>query len=110
MNILYVCSGNINRSPAAEFLSRKFYSQNCVFMSAGTSKKSVNKLVTVKTRKVLSEFGVDASAHRSKSVNLDMIEWADFVVCFSEVHVKNISQSLRLMIVRLLDYGIIIMV
>ena len=91
MNILYVCSGNINRSAAARYISKLKYSKNHLFRSAGTSKKSVGKKMTKKMRLILEDaLGIDADGHRSQNINLNLIKWADIIICFADVHVNSL--------------------
>ena len=83
MNILFVCSGNTCRSPMAEgYLNSKkikgINAKSCGFISEGEP-------VSENAVAVMSEIGVDISAHKSRIVNRDLLS-ADKIYCMSRAH------------------------
>ena len=72
MNILFLCTANLQRSKTAEELLRVLDTCNC-YKSAGLSKKYVEKAGT----NLCSE---------------DMLDWADEIYVFEKKHIDRIRQ------------------
>lgn len=96
MNVLFVCTGNLCRSPMAEALfslivrSRRHPEINVA--SAGTWAAKGSR-ATPDALDVLSAVGVDASAHRSKPLRRRHIEEADVIVAMTSVHATEIQEK-----------------
>jgi len=88
LKILYLCTGNICRSPTAELLSRQLFGDdNVKFRSAGfiaEGQRCPQKLVDV-----LAQQGVDATHHRSYQVGAPSLEEADLVLTMEATHVQK---------------------
>lgn len=91
MHILFVCSGNIFRSVAAEYCARLYLEQHQHFdatvitiSSAGTFavQESASRVLIEELRKI----GIDASHHISQRVSIALLETADIVVAMSTIH------------------------
>ncbi|NJL87761.1 MAG: low molecular weight protein arginine phosphatase [Leptolyngbyaceae cyanobacterium SM1_1_3] len=90
MNILFVCSGNICRSPLAEALLRYKVSSltlssgstasepNIRVKSAGTA-ASARQPMSLLMETILQEKGID-STHQSQRLNWDLLDWADLIL------------------------------
>lgn len=86
--ILFVCTANICRSPAAELLSRgRFGEQAMVFRSAGfmESGRSCPKELV----EVLGNLGIDAAGHVSYGLDTDTIAAADVLLTMEGSHVQK---------------------
>ena len=95
MNLLMMCTGNMNRSAAAHYLmARKLKDTTHKVDSAGTSKKASlsPKPMAKKTREAMKqwqfEFGV--KDHRSKSLTKELVDWADKIIYMVPGHYKDI--------------------
>jgi len=94
--ILFVCTGNTCRSPLAEVLARKAieargWSQAEVG-SAGVAAwpgapASVGSVRAARTR------GLDLTAHQSRPLSPELLEWADLVVAMSASHLAAIRAT-----------------
>ena len=100
--VLFVCTGNICRSPMAEYLARAGSNDPSIaFGSAGThafaGQPPSDGAVTV-----MSELGIDISGHRSRSV-WEVAGTADVLVALAREHVDALRRVLpdRLEIVTL---------
>ena len=89
MNILFVCTGNINRSPMAEGLLRKFLSRegrkDIQVQSAGTH-AFVGSPSPPEAIKVAEIAGVDLGRHRSRPLSRELVDWADRIVIMGPEH------------------------
>jgi len=83
--VLFVCLGNINRSPAGKLLWKTI---------VGTEAKSVGfinpgKPLSKKMRELLVSEGISekqVNKHRSKVISKKHVNWADTIFCMSEKH------------------------
>ena len=85
--IVFVCTGNICRSPMAEYLYRTHIMSRLELQvcSAGV----MTGYGTPASRyavKVMNELGVDISAHRSQPVTRDLVEEAELLVVMTGGH------------------------
>lgn len=79
-SILFICQGNVCRSPFAEHLAKGKFSRNKIeFMSAGLDVKQANRPPD-QAINAAQKFGVDLSTHRSRQVDIDMIKGVDMVM------------------------------
>ncbi len=88
-NVLFVCTGNICRSPMAEGLLRKMASRrgDIEVFSAGLGAMHGQR-ASSHAVEVLHREGIDISGHRSQPVSADLIERADFVFAMTRDHLE----------------------
>lgn len=85
-SVLFVCTGNICRSPAAEVLFRERVGDlPIVVSSAGTSGLSGHD-IDAPTALVLRELGLDPSPHAARRLTPAMVEAADLVLAADSGH------------------------
>jgi protein-tyrosine-phosphatase len=93
MRVLFVCTGNICRSPFAEAVARD---EGLEVESAGLQAfpggGPTNDAIAV-----AREFGYDLSSHRARPVTAEMLDRADVVVGMTAAHVKALGGSARLL-------------
>lgn len=97
IKIMFVCHGNICRSPMAEFvmkelvksrgLERDFY-----IASAATSTEEIGNGVYPPVRKLLRERGIDTSEKRAIQVTFSDGEKYDYLVCMDSANLRNITR------------------
>ena len=88
-NILFVCKGNICRSPFAQGLFTKIVPQNglkdLTADSAGLLALPGNA-ATYLAQQVAAEYGVDLAEHEAKSVSKDLVAWSDLILVMEKSH------------------------
>jgi protein-tyrosine phosphatase len=86
MHILFICTGNICRSPIAESLAVSRHAAPGVsFASAGTSGLP-GRPASMPAVRVMSEIGIDLTGHVSQDVFTAITEAPDLIYCMTEGH------------------------
>ena len=94
MNLLFVCSGNICRSPMAERLAEALGDEMGVPVrarSAGTL-GIVDAPAASNAVKVCREVGIDLSDHRSQGLSPELLDWADHVLVMEYAHATHLRE------------------
>ena len=84
MNILFVCTGNTCRSPLAEGYLRSKGIDDVTVSSRGIA--ADGSPVSLNTKTVMVEAGIDISSHISKQITDSDISLADKIICLSPSH------------------------
>ena len=88
-HILFVCTGNICRSPFAHaFLTKLIHQrqlQGIAVESSGLLALPGNS-ATHMAQRVAAEFGVDLTEHRAKSVSKDLVAWSSLILVMEKTH------------------------
>ncbi|GAA1399009.1 low molecular weight protein-tyrosine-phosphatase [Luteococcus peritonei] len=95
MKVLFICHGNICRSPMAERVARRVAEQEGVeatFTSAGVSAEELGNPIDRRAQRVLTEAGYDASQHRAHQVSAEEIREADLVLAAEQHHVERMRR------------------
>lgn len=93
INILFVCTGNLCRSPMAEYLlrSRLNENQHWIISSAGLS--AANGLPASQTAiEVMAKTGIDLKPHRSQALTKDMVAEAAIILVMTNAHVMELKK------------------
>ncbi len=89
INILFVCTGNICRSPMAKALADSIINmENVKTESAGIS-ADYGESISDKAAMVLNANGIPFN-HSSKPINRELVEWADFILVMENRQVEFI--------------------
>ena len=92
--VMFVCHGNICRSPMAEFLFKKMVKEKgkeseYLIKSSATSYEELSNPVHPGTRRILNSMGIDCSGkHAEKLMKADYNKY-DYFVCMDERNYKN---------------------
>ena len=86
--ILFVCHGNICRSPMAEFVLKDMVKQRGLeqqfeIASAATSREEIGNPVYPPARRKLAEHGIGCAGHRARQMTKHDYEYYDLIVCIT---------------------------
>lgn len=93
--VLFVCLGNICRSPIAEGLLRDYAIKNMLNIevdSAGTGNWHIGEAPHEKSIRVCKEHNVDISKLRARQIRPDEINYYDMVICFDKQNFVDITE------------------
>lgn len=95
-HILFVCTGNICRSPFAAGILNKFLQDKGLLEiradSAGLLALPGNA-ATAMAQRVAAEYDVDLSSHRAKPVSARLLTWCDLALVMEKSHEKELLDA-----------------
>ena len=98
IKILFVCHGNICRSPMAEFVMKKMVSDaagECgghtfEIASAATSTEEIGNPVYPPARRMLERHGIGCSGKTARQMTLQDYEYYDYIVLMDRNNLRNL--------------------
>ncbi len=105
---MFVCSGNICRSPlAAVMADQKFDAKDIPKRIISSGTLNINgQPAAQNSQRIATEYNLDLSQHRSQGISKGFVQACDYIVCMSPkhaAHVLKLSQSANV-VVRLWEY------
>ena len=91
--ILFICIGNICRSPTAEYLLRARLASDGIDIGSAGLGALVGKPMDAMASQVLLEHGVDGSTHRGRQVTRDLLLQSDLILVMEKSHIAVIGRS-----------------
>ena len=97
--ILFICHGNICRSPMAEMVFKNMirtqYLQSSFYVnSAATSREAIGDGVHYGTRRKLAQMGIPCSDHRAVQVTRADYDKYDYLIVMDQRNVTNLMRIL----------------
>lgn len=95
MKIIFVCLGNICRSPMAEFVMKSIAGERGIRLdisSAGTSAEEEGNSVYPPAARELARHGIPCGGHRAHRITEEEFRAADLVVC---METRNVDSLVR---------------
>lgn len=94
-NLLFVCTGNTCRSPLAEAIARRHLEErgwrHVRVGSAGVAAHDGSP-ATAEAVSVARRRGVDLSGHQSRTLDRDLVDWADLVLVMGPSHLSGVAR------------------
>ena len=94
MRILFVCHGNICRSPMAEFVMRHKLAtagiQGFEVASAATSTEEIGNPVYPPARRMLNSHGIDCSGKCARQMTARDYDYYDYIVLMDRNNLRNL--------------------
>lgn len=114
IRVLFVCHGNICRSPMAEFLFRdmltkKGFNQDFSIASAATSREEIGNTIYPPAKKKLNALGIDCAGKTARQVTRQDYDDFDYLLVMEAYNTKNLMKILgddpHKKVFRLLDFS-----
>jgi len=94
--VLFVCTGNLCRSPMAQVLFQDIVSKDAELSAAGIEADSAGTdpafdEATAEAVEAMRGYGLDLSSHRSKPVSERLVDWADLILVMEPWHQIHVT-------------------
>ena len=95
IRVLFVCHGNICRSPMAEFVMkdmvhRRGLDDRFEIASAATSREELGKAVYPPARRKLAQHGIVCGGHHARQMTREDYDRYDFIIGMDRANIRNI--------------------
>lgn len=91
-NVLFVCVGNICRSPSAEVMLRQAVAGKDIQISSAGLGALVGHGIDATAQELLVEHGMDGLAHRARQIDDAILGAADLILTMERKHVRRIAE------------------
>lgn len=93
-NILFVCHGNICRSPMAEYIFKYLSNNSYNVASRATSTEELGNDIYPKAKRELDAHSIPYQKHYAKQITIDDYSKYDLIICFDEYNLNNLKRIL----------------
>ena len=96
IKVLFVCHGNICRSPMAMYLFKKMVDDNhqsdkFIIKSKATSSEELGNGVYPPVKRLLNNLGIDCNDHHATRISFDDFKYYDYIIGFDEENMYNLN-------------------
>ena len=100
IKILFICHGNICRSPMAEFVMKDIVkkagrSDEFYIASCATSTEEIGNPVHHGTRRKLAEVGISCDGKRAVQLTKSDYNKYDYIIAMDEMNIRNIMRIIK---------------
>ncbi len=100
IKVLFICHGNICRSPMAEFLlkdivKRKHLEQDFHIASAATSTEEIGNPVHYGTRNKLAQYGISVAGKTARQLTAADYDQFDYFIGMDSANIRNMTRMLQ---------------
>ena len=95
IKIMFVCHGNICRSPMAEFIFKKIVSErggNFKVVSSATSREEIGNSVYPPAARMLAEHGINCKGKIAVQFTAEDYDYYDYIVCMEAYNIRNLRR------------------
>lgn len=97
IKILFICHGNICRSPMAEYICKKMASDRGVsgeleIASAATSREEIGNGVYPPAKRKLNSVGISCDGHHARQVTKADYDYYDYLIVMEQYNIRNLMR------------------
>ena len=114
IKVLFICHGNICRSPMAEFVFRDMVRRQGLgdqfhIASAATSREEIGNSIYPPAKRKLAQHGINSDGHRARQLTKKDYEEYDYLLAAEQYNIRNMMRILgsdpQNKVCRLLDFS-----
>lgn len=97
IKVLFVCHGNICRSPLAEFMLKKYVverglSEQFEIASAATSREEIGNDIHYGTRSILRKYNIPSAPRRARQMTRHDYDYYDYLIGMDTANIRNMTR------------------
>ncbi|MBR3565934.1 MAG: low molecular weight phosphotyrosine protein phosphatase [Paludibacteraceae bacterium] len=97
IRILFVCHGNICRSPMAEFVMKHLVAEQHLdnqfeIASAATSTEEIGNPVYPPARRELNSHGIECNGHHARQMTTDDYDYYNYIIAMDHYNLRNMQR------------------
>lgn len=97
IKVLFICHGNICRSPMAEYIFKKLIKDAGIeeyfeVDSAATSREEIGNDIYPPAKKCLMEHSVPFEIHYARQITKQDVEYYDYIIAMEDYNIKNLER------------------
>ena len=95
IKVLFVCHGNICRSPMAEFIMKdmaKKRNLDCVVESCATSYEEIGNDIHYGTKRILDKYNIPYDKRKARRITMDDYQKFDLIICMDQNNMYNLKR------------------
>ncbi|MBR3161502.1 MAG: low molecular weight phosphotyrosine protein phosphatase [Bacilli bacterium] len=106
--IVFVCHGNICRSPMGEYIFKYLTKDRYIVESRATSLEEIGNDIYPPVKEILDKYAIPYDSHKATQLTIDDYNFFDIIVCFDSYNVRNVEliANDETKVVKLLDNDI----
>ncbi len=106
--IMFVCHGNICRSPMAEYMFKDLTDNKYKIESRATSTEEIGNDIHYGTKRILDKYNIPYTRHYARQISIDDYNNFDIIVCFDDYNLNNLRRMFKdtSKVIKLLDRDI----
>ena len=89
--ILFVCHGNICRSPMAEYILKYLTKEKYIIESRAISREEIGNDMHNGTKQQLNIHNIPYQRHYAKQINKNDYNNFDYIICFDDYNLRNLE-------------------
>ena len=89
--VLFVCHGNICRSPMAEYILKYLTKDKYIIESRATSREEIGNDMHNGTKKQLNIHNIPYQRHYAKQISKNDYNNFDYIICFDDYNLRNLQ-------------------
>ena len=89
--ILFVCHGNICRSPMGEYIFKYLTGDKYIIESRATSVEEIGNDIYPPVKEILNKYNIPYDRHMARQITIDDYNNYDLIICFDDYNIRNIK-------------------
>ena len=100
IKVLFICHGNICRSPMAEYILKRLTAQRGIadrfhIESAATSSEEIGNPIYPPAKAELARHGIHVTSHRARRIRPEDYDEYDYLIAMESYNIRNMMRVFR---------------
>ncbi len=89
--IIFLCHGNICRSPMGEYIFKYLTGDKYEIESRATSVEEIGNDIYPPVKEILSKYNIPYNRHKARQITIDDYNNSNLIVCFDNYNIRNLN-------------------